>query len=276
MVALSFERSGPSGGPHILLLHGLSSSRESWSHVSHELASEGWSVVRADLRGHGDSPRASNYNVEGYVTDVAGLILAELGGSALVIGQSLGGLTAHRLAQRHPDLVRGVLLGDPPLFEGDDGLRAASPAAAFFPTLVARIRAWQADDATEEEVAAAMGAQPSPLGGTTGERLGVGLLAARARAVLAFDPGAMEAAINGEMWRGYDPLAPVGCPMTIIAADPDVGAVLRPEQGMQLLDVNPRAVVRTVAGQAHSMHDDRDGHRLFMAVVGEFLQPFEP
>jgi len=259
----------------VVLLHGLSSSRECWKHVAHELAVDGWNVVQVDLRGHGESPWASDYGVDAYTADVAGLILAQLRGDAVVIGQSLGGLTAHRLAQRHPDFVRGVLLGDPPLFEGDDQLRGASPAAAAFPALVARIRAWQAEGTAAEEVADRLGAEPAAVGGTIAERLRPGLLAARARAALAFDPAAMDAAIDGRMWRGYDPREPIDCPMTVIAADPAVGAVFQPDRGMQILDANPHAVVHTMQGYGHGIHDDRDGQRLFMSVVYEFLAPFE-
>lgn len=270
VVRLVFDSIGSAGGRPIVLLHGLSSDRRTYDGVVDHLGRANRLVV-ADLRGHGDSPRGDSYRTPDYAADVAELIEAEVGGPAVVVGHSLGGLTASALAATRPELVTAIFLEDPPLFEGDAEVRAASPAAALFPPFVAAIRAWQADGAGEADVAEAVGGQPSPHGGTALDRLGREAMAARARSLLRFDPRAMDAAIDGSTWEGYDPLAPTACPVTVLRADPEVGAVFLPENGPTYQVAVPQAEVVLAPGQSHGIHDDPEGRPLYLEALERFL-----
>jgi pimeloyl-ACP methyl ester carboxylesterase len=269
-VRLAFDTHGPSDGRTIVLLHGLSDNRRTWDGCVEDLARSHRLLV-ADLRGHGESPHGGSYRAGDYATDVAELIEAEVGGPAIVVGHSLGGLTASALAAARPDLVAAIFLGDPPLFEGDAEARAASPAAAFFPAFVAAVRAWQAAGADEAEVVAATGGQPSPHGGTVVERVGPEAVAARARGLLRFDPRAMDAAIDGSTWDGYDPTAAMACPVTVLRADPAVGAVFLPENEAPYRAAVPHAEVILAAGQDHGIHGDPVGRGLFLDALEQFL-----
>ena len=267
---LVFDRSGPADGLPVVLLHGLSGSRRSYDDIVGHVDPVR-PVLNADLRGHGESPRADSYRAVDFAADVAELIRAECDGPAVVVGHSLGGLTGSVLAAAAPELVAGLFLEDPPLYEGDDEIRAASPAAAFFPQFVAAIRAWQAGAVDAEKVAAAIGLQPSPHGGTTLQRLGRQRIAARAMALLDFDPRAMDAAISGETWEGYDPSAAVRCPVTLLRADPAVGAVFRPDDEAPFRAAVPQAEVVMAPGQAHGIHDDPEGRALYLDALDRFL-----
>jgi hypothetical protein len=136
---------------------------------------------------------------------------------------------------------------------------------------VAAIRSWQAEGADAETVAAALGSQPSPHGGTTLERLGPDRVAARADALLRFDPRAMDAAISGQTWSGYDPTRPVPCPVMLLRADPAVGAVFRPDDEPVLHAAVPHAEVIMVPGQAHGIHDDPEGRAPYLESIDRFL-----
>ena len=271
VMRLAHDVHGSPDRPTVVFLHGLSSSRETYAGIVDEIADDGWHVVNADLRGHGETGRADDYAVTAYAADVAELIGAVGGEPVVLVGHSLGGLTAHAAAIRHPDLVRAALLEDPPLFEGDDEIRNASPAAAFFPRFVAQVRAWQSEGASVDDIAASIATQRSPRGGTEGDRLSPEQLAARARALLAFDPAAMEWAIEGRVWIGYDPTASVACPLTVLAADPAVGAVFLPDHGAQLAAAVPHATFQTITGQAHDIHGDPDGRTAYLAALRSFL-----
>ena len=228
-------------------------------------------MYNVDLRGHGRSPHADSYRAVDYAADVAELVRAERAGRpVVVIGHSLGGLTGSALAVAAPELVAGLFLEDPPLFEGDDEIRAASPAAAFFPRLVAAIRAWQSAGADIDTVAEAIGLQPSPHG-TVLERLGPERVESRAEALLRFDPRAMDAAISGETWEGYDPVASMSCPVTLLRADPAVGAVFRPEDVGPFQAAVPQAEVIMVPGQAHGIHEDPEGREPYLDAIDRFL-----
>ena len=268
---LDFDTAGPDTGPAVILLHGLSDSRESYEPVVDHLRDRDARVLNVDLRGHGWSARADRYRAVDYAADVAELIDAEAAGPAIVVGHSLGGLTGSALATLAPGAVAALFLEDPPLYEGDDEIRAASPAASFFPAFVEQVRAWQAQGTSEAEVAEALGRAPSAYGVPMLERMGADRMAARARSVLAFDPATMEAAITGDVWEDYDPSAPMDCPVTVLRADPAVGAVFLPEQAEWYLQAVPDARIDIVPGLAHSIHSDPIGLAPYLAALDEFL-----
>lgn len=268
---LAFDAAGPDRGPAVVLLHGLSDCRESYRPVVAHLAGQGRRVLNVDLRGHGESPRADRYRAVDYAADVAELIAAADAAPAIVAGHSLGGLTASALASLAPDAVDALFMEDPPLYEGDDAIRAASPAASFFPVLVEQAREWQASGASVADVAEIVGQAPSPHGGTALERLGPERIEARSRALLTFDPATMEAAISGDIWAGYDPSAPMPCPVTVLQADPSVGGVFLPEHAEWYVDAVPHARIDLVAGLSHTIHGDPEGLPLYLAALDDFL-----
>ena len=147
---LGVDRLGDPDAPPTLLLHGLSGSRLAYRAVVGHLDGDVWNV---DLRGHGESSRAplESYDAASYAADIAALIDSEIGRPALVVGHSLGGVVAAELARSRPDLVAAVFLEDPPLYEGDAERRSNSPAAKFFPELIAAVRELQGRNAPVED-----------------------------------------------------------------------------------------------------------------------------
>jgi pimeloyl-ACP methyl ester carboxylesterase len=94
-------------GPTVVLLHGLGGAACNWTAVAPALA-ERARVVVAELPGHGGSSAlpAPVATLDAYADRVAGVVPAR----AVVAGHSLGALVALRLAARHPQLVRGLVL----------------------------------------------------------------------------------------------------------------------------------------------------------------------
>src|SRR5215213_6125376 len=94
-------------GRVVVLLHGLGGAASNWTAVAPSLA-ERPRVVVPELPGHGGSTAlpAPVATLDAYADRVAGVLEAP----AVVAGHSLGGLVALRLAVRHPQLVRGVVL----------------------------------------------------------------------------------------------------------------------------------------------------------------------
>lgn len=104
---LAYDLSGQ--GPLVVLAHGIGDSRHSYRFVAPALAARGYRVANLDLRGCGDS----SLGWDGYSrTDIAGDLVAlvrELGGPAVLIGQSISGGAATIAAARAPELVSGVV-----------------------------------------------------------------------------------------------------------------------------------------------------------------------
>jgi pimeloyl-ACP methyl ester carboxylesterase len=97
-------------GPAIVLVHGLGGAAANWIAVAPRLA-RSRRVLVPDLPGHGGSaPLAAAPNLNPYADRVAGILDREGVAGAAVIGHSLGGSIALRLAIRHEGLVRAVVL----------------------------------------------------------------------------------------------------------------------------------------------------------------------
>lgn len=106
----------PAAGPaaaSVLLIHGITASHLSWPAVARLLPE--CRVLAPDLRGRGESRDLPGpYGMPAHADDMAAVIrdLAVGGEPLRVVGHSMGGFVAMVLADRHPDLVRDVLLVD--------------------------------------------------------------------------------------------------------------------------------------------------------------------
>ena len=109
-------------GKNVMLLHGWTCDSHDWSWQLPSLESK-YRVVAADLRGHGRSEvmPSGAYTPADYVADVEALISTKYPGQRfIIVGHSMGGQIAARLAAKRPDLVGAVVSIDGALgFSGD-------------------------------------------------------------------------------------------------------------------------------------------------------------
>jgi pimeloyl-ACP methyl ester carboxylesterase len=199
-VRLRYEVRGQ--GRPILLLHGFSSSyRGTWQNTGWVdlLVERGFATIGLDLRGHGQSDKPHDPASDA-PERLAGDALAVLDAldvrSADVLGYSLGGGVALRLAMEHPRRVRSVVVGG----VGDAALnRLADPAelAAIADPL---------DPATDVDVL-------SPQARRLREN------ALRAGSDLRALAACMR---NGRGWPGgLDELPPIAVPVLLVVAEHD-------------------------------------------------------
>lgn len=116
--------------PVIVLLHGVQSSRTTWWRIEQDLTDLGWEVHALDLLGHGSRPGAATSGLS--VDDLARDVADRLPGPVdLVAGHALGAIVGLTLAGLRPDLVRGLVIEDPPGLAGDrDPGRVAGKVAS--------------------------------------------------------------------------------------------------------------------------------------------------
>jgi len=114
------------GAIPVVLVHGSWSSHRSWDLVVPGLAQQ-VRVATYDRRGHSGSERpATQGSVHEDVADLAALLENLQLAPAFVVGNSFGGSIALRLAGQRPELLRGVVAHEPPLFQ----LLGSDPACA--------------------------------------------------------------------------------------------------------------------------------------------------
>ena len=100
-------------GPLIVCVPGMGELRSSYRFVAPVLVAAGYRVALTDLRGHGDSSTGfDDFGDEATAGDVTALI-EELGGPAIIVGNSLAGGSAVLVAAARPELVAGLVLVGP-------------------------------------------------------------------------------------------------------------------------------------------------------------------
>jgi pimeloyl-ACP methyl ester carboxylesterase len=120
-VRLHYEVAG-SGEP-IVFVHGSWTDHHSWDLVA-PLLSSSYTVISFDRRGHSQSDTPSGQaSIRDDVADLAAIIEALGPAPAHVAGNSFGAVITLRLAAERPELLRSVMLHEPPLL----GLLAGDP-----------------------------------------------------------------------------------------------------------------------------------------------------
>ncbi|TNE91314.1 MAG: alpha/beta fold hydrolase [Deltaproteobacteria bacterium] len=127
-------RTREGSGTKVLMVHGWATSSAVWQPVLERW--EGDEALYAlDLRGTGFSDKpATGYTLEAFATDVAD-VLAALDEAVVLVGHSMGGLIAQRVAIDHPDKVKRLVLVSP---VPAGGVPFADEDLAFFRGLAGR------------------------------------------------------------------------------------------------------------------------------------------
>ncbi|MFJ4437716.1 alpha/beta fold hydrolase [Streptomyces sp. NPDC088923] len=239
-------------GPPVVLLHGLAGYAGEWEAVAVRLRARGRRVVAMDLRGHGGSVRhPRDTSASAHADDVAAL-LGRLGaGPAVLVGQSLGGRVALRVADEHPALVRGLAL-----VEADARSASEAPGDAA----IRWLRSWPLPFADRASAAAWLG------GGAVGDAWAGGLEERDGGLRPRFDVDVLarlfDALLRAPSWPAWT--AP-GLPVLLLVAE---RGILRPSAVRAMLDARPDAWSLGVPGAGHDVHLERPD-----AVAG-FLDAF--
>ena len=111
-IELHYLRTG-GGRPPVILLHGLTGSGACWSPLAHALEAD-FDVIMPDARGHGaSSAPPSGYRYEDHAGDVIGLIHALGLDTPVLLGHSMGGMTAAVVAAQIGAGPGKLILADP-------------------------------------------------------------------------------------------------------------------------------------------------------------------
>jgi pimeloyl-ACP methyl ester carboxylesterase len=107
---LRYFLGGPAGGKPLLLVHGLGGCAANWVDLAPLLA-ERYRVLVPELPGHGlSTPLPAVPNLAVFADRIALVAEREAMLPAAIVGHSLGGVVALRLALRRPDDVTAIVL----------------------------------------------------------------------------------------------------------------------------------------------------------------------
>lgn len=115
---LTYRLIGDSGALPVVFVHGSLGDYRSWA-GQEVLFAQSYRVLVYSRRFHRPNPQVADssltYSPKLHAEDLAALLLTLELGPAHVVGSSYGAYTALALAREHPELVRSVVLAEPPI-----------------------------------------------------------------------------------------------------------------------------------------------------------------
>ncbi len=247
-IKIHYTRTG-GDKPPLILLHGLMTNGLCWTDLARTLEKE-YDVIMLDARGHGRSSVPEyGYRYEDLANDVAGLIKALKLSAPILLGHSMGGMTAAVVASRKPNLLRGLILADPTFLSPE-------MQSEVYASDVAEQHRKMLNKSLEEVIAEARTKLPD----RSPETLE---LSARAR---------LQTSMNAfEVLKPPNPdykllVSKIDVPVLLVFGD---RGVVSSDVAMELQQINPGLQVEEIPDAGHALHMDQPER--FVAVVKAFL-----
>tara|TARA_B110000046_G_scaffold82913_1_gene91235 strand:- start:52 stop:810 length:759 start_codon:yes stop_codon:yes gene_type:complete len=98
-------------GKPIIIMHGLMGMLDNWQAPA-RLLEDDFQCILVDMRNHGHSPKSMEHNYSIMVDDVIHLMDHLNLNEAIILGHSMGGKVAIKLAQEHPNRVSKLIVAD--------------------------------------------------------------------------------------------------------------------------------------------------------------------
>ena len=255
---LHYYRTGGGKLP-LVLLHGISDDGLCWTPVAEVLANK-HDVIMVDLRGHGKSDAPEDgYDYATMATEVTGLIEGLALENPIVMGHSMGAMTTLALAGLAPDLLRAIILEDPPAFWRVGPLSQEDLDAR------AGMRAWfyEVKRKTRDELLKAVRIENPAWPEAE--------LGPWADAKHRFSLKITQMLDSQEAVPTNFPviLKQITCPVLLITADPERGAILTNEDVAELQKSVPHLKRVHISGAGHNVR--REQFSRYLEVVNSFL-----
>ncbi|MCC6629510.1 MAG: alpha/beta hydrolase [Chloroflexi bacterium] len=248
-------------GPPLVMLHGVTGRWQHWLSVMPAFAPR-WRLFALDHRGHGRSGRvAGGYRIVDYAADVIAFLRAGVGEPAVVMGHSLGAIIGIAVAADAPELVRALVLEDPPLGAfSDQRFDERTERPRFL-----RLRELARSGAPARDLLPAL-AEIQPTSDPAA-------LLARATALTQLDPDVLTLILEDRAKEGYDlerRLARITSPTLLLQGEPALGGALEDERAARAMALLPNGLHVRMPGVGHGLH--ADAPLAFCRIVHDFLE----
>ena len=245
--------------PPLVLAHGVGDDGSCWTTVAEALAPK-FDVIMVDARGHGRSEAP----LEGYdpitlATDLSGLIEALRLEHPIILGHSMGAVTALVLAAHLPEVPRAILLEDPPPW----WFQTETTTADWDNPIAMKVAMGELKRKTYDELVAHQRSVAPTWPDAELERWAASKIRFSPHVLGLFKTRA-EMDIN---WPSL--LRRVICPVLLITGDPQAGSLVTSEHATALSEQLRQMVIEPIVGAGHSIRHDQ--FTQYIATVQEFL-----
>lgn len=248
--------------PPLVLLHGLTSTSETWTRTAEVLRGD-YDVIAYDARGHGQSDRSDgHFSEQDRVDDLLGVLDALGLEKVALIGHSMGGVTAAQFAAQQPERVRALVLEDPAfvIVTPEQQAERGEMAKKFAPQIEFILTAPEAE-------ALAKAREMNPHWDEAD-------LPAWLRSMRQVE-GSMFALFSRSIapdWQTFT--RQIQCPWLLLSGDVERGGIITGSQAAELLAANPQAQHLHLSGAGHSLRFEQ--FSAFVGAVQAFLRQAEP
>lgn len=250
-----YVRTGDGQKPPLVLAHGFSDDGLCWLQMALDLE-ENYDIIMPDARGHGRSERVVPGQPVDRAADLAAIIQALDLQRPIIVGHSMGAMTAFQLGVHDPDLPRALVLEDPPWFQFKPGQAAMRPSEHPMTAMVATIQRLSLDELIDQT------RKQHPTWSESTIQL---WCSAKKR----LDPNILSCPPVGGMTWAAD-LPKLTCPTLVLTADPEMGGLIRPAIAEQAQASNPLCTVINIANAGH--HIRLEANEAYMQEVQDFLR----
>ena len=263
-------------GPDVILIPGLSSTRDVWTATVERLKA-GHRVHLIQLKGFGEpaGPNASGPVLQPFVDDLAAYIKAAHLTKPAVVGHSMGGLAALMLGAQYPALPGKLMIVDSfafigPVFGAPDIATITPRAEQMRALLIANAGKMTPNFATPADCPASLPAPATVNGNMTNSGVGACVMK---HGAMASDLKVVAQAMYDDMVTDLRPqLGSITAPVTLLYPQDDrlgADAQLRPAYEASYQGLKQLKLVR-IPGSYHFIMQDQP--TLFAAAFDEFLE----
>ncbi|MBN1440001.1 MAG: alpha/beta hydrolase [Anaerolineales bacterium] len=258
---LHYYRTGRGTKRPLVLLHGFSDNGLCWIREARGLEAE-YDVILPDARAHGRSERMRPGDAVDLASDAAGIIRALGLKRPVVVGHSMGAMTAFQAGVRFPELVRALVLEDPPW-------RLPSPVQTPIPHPPESMPMVQwAVNLPHQSLEELLAQNRRDHPGWPEE-----LVCVMSEAKKQLDPAIVYPLVEEVQTRETEWLKTIGrvaCPMLVFTGNPALGGLMTSEAVAKIRGLNPAAEIVHVPDAGHLIRFDR--YAVFMEALRGFLK----
>jgi pimeloyl-ACP methyl ester carboxylesterase len=257
-IKIHYYRTG-GAKPPIVLCHGATDNGLCWTPVARALE-DNYDVIMPDSRWHGfsDGPLDGN-TPDCQVEDLFGFVQALGLRKPVLMGHSMGANTAFQAASRYPALAKAIILEDPPFREPVEREKPgqSQPFIERMRQSLLGYKAMSRQELVDMIHNQAPAWSEDELGPWADSKLQVRL---------NFVEGMKDSPMPSCPWED---LVKITCPVLLITADPERGAIITPEVAQKAAEALPLLKVIRIHGAGHSIR--REAFDPYMVAVIGFL-----